>query len=223
MPLLSTASQNSTHKIKWHPCKYIQYQQITGNCYCSQRWKDTEQYENTAIISCTLSSLWTGTCSSSFFLVSLNPNYSLGLVLIQQNAHQETVICQFLSKTPMCYIYITKQMLLASGLPFRNNSAEKKVKREGTKKSCCNLWRAGALELAKQNKDVFPLLGYGEGLDTGFFTQRTSNKQSKISFFLSEGFKDSIKIQTFPQQSPLNVISSETLSWFQSAHKSKGC
>lgn len=69
-----------THQIKWHPCKYIQYQQMTGNCYCSQRWKDTEQCENTAIISCTLSP-WTGTCSSNFFLVSLNPNDSLGLVL----------------------------------------------------------------------------------------------------------------------------------------------
>lgn len=69
-----------THQIKWHPCKYIQYQQMTANCYCSQRWKDTEQCENTAIISCTLSP-WTGTCSSNFFLVSLNPNDSLGLVL----------------------------------------------------------------------------------------------------------------------------------------------
>lgn len=37
-------------------------------------------------------------------------------------------------KKPNVLIYITKQMLLASGLPFRNNSAEKKGKKRRDKK-----------------------------------------------------------------------------------------
>lgn len=57
------------------------------------------------------------------------------------------------------------------------------------------------------NKDLFSLLRYEKGQNTGFSTQRASHKQSKICrishfFFLSYGFKYSMEIQTLSQHSP---------------------
>lgn len=97
----------------------------------------------------------------------------------------------------------------------------KKVKKKKAPVTC---EAAGALEhIVCKNKDVFSLLRYGKSLNTGLSTQRTSTKQSKhcriyTFIFLPLGFKDSMKIQTLSQHSPLSSVTSGTLS-FHSTHK----
>lgn len=71
------------------------------------------------------------------------------------------------------------------------------------KKAAITCEAAGALEyIVCKNKDVFSLLRYGKGLNTGFSTQRASNKQSKNCridefIFLPLGFKDSWKFKAY--------------------------
>lgn len=123
-------------------------------------------------------------------------------------------------KNPNLLKYDQANAACTRGLSCLSETIHCAQKMKKGEKSCCNLWRAGALEPAK-TRMCFLCLGM-----VSVWMQNSPRKRQVINrakfVFSCRRDSDSTKIQTFPQQSPLSAISCETAS-FHPAHKREGC